>query len=104
VLSFHKRGNDEGDDEGEGKRKWQKARTEVWAGDGFSRVWVLDLTTGTPTVPPISTAITKGDPSRADELATIPTMASFWSQILTAVQTSSRSYQPIAIQFWGGSL
>jgi hypothetical protein len=69
VLSFHKRGNDEGDDE---EGKGQRARTEVWAPDGFSRVWVLDLKTGTPIVPPISTAIVKGDPSRADELCYDP--------------------------------
>jgi hypothetical protein len=42
---------------------------QVWVGDGMSRVWVLDVTTGTPlTKVPISTAITAGDQTRADEL------------------------------------
>jgi hypothetical protein len=74
VLSFHKRGGDEGDDEGEGKGKGHRARTEVWAGDGYSRVWVLDLKTGNPIVPPISTALPTNstDITRADELCYDP--------------------------------
>jgi hypothetical protein len=72
VLSFHKRGGDEGDDEGEGG--WHRARTEVWAGDGYSRVWVLDLKTGNPIVAPISTALPSNpkDITRADELCYDP--------------------------------
>jgi len=41
---------------------------QVWVGDGMSRVWVLDVTTGALIKGPISTAITAGDPTRADEL------------------------------------
>jgi hypothetical protein len=41
---------------------------QLWAGDGMSRVWVLDVTTGAVIKGPISTAITAGDPTRADEL------------------------------------
>jgi hypothetical protein len=47
--------------------------TQVWVGDGMSRVWVLDLTSSPPgalIAGPISTAL-KGagtDPTRADEL------------------------------------
>jgi hypothetical protein len=69
VLSFTKHG-DEGDDEGEG----QTARTEVWVGDGFSRVWALNLKTGLPIVPAISTALPSNpkDPTRADELCYDP--------------------------------
>jgi hypothetical protein len=42
--------------------------TQVWVGDGMSRVWVLDVTTGAVIKGPISTAITAGDTTRADEL------------------------------------
>src|SRR6516164_957146 len=42
--------------------------TQVWVGDGMSRVWVLDVTSGAVINGPISTAITAGDPTRADEL------------------------------------
>ncbi len=42
--------------------------TQVWVGDGMSRVWVLDVTTGAVIKGPISTAVTPGDPTRADEL------------------------------------
>jgi hypothetical protein len=46
---------------------------QVWVGDGMSRVWVLDLITGTPlTAKPISTAVTAGDTTRADELCHDP--------------------------------
>jgi len=41
---------------------------QLWAGDGMSRVWVLDVTTGAVIKGPISTAITAGDKTRADEL------------------------------------
>jgi hypothetical protein len=41
---------------------------QLWAGDGMSRVWVLDVTTGAVIKGPISTAITAGDQTRADEL------------------------------------
>ena len=41
---------------------------QVWVGDGMSRVWVLDVTSGAVIKGPISTAITAGDPTRADEL------------------------------------
>src|SRR5215831_8866751 len=45
---------------------------QVWVGDGMSRVWVLDVTTGAvikgANPNPISTAITAGDQTRADEL------------------------------------
>src|SRR5215471_6504507 len=41
---------------------------QVWVGDGMSRVWVLDVTTGAVIKGPISTAITAGDKTRADEL------------------------------------
>src|SRR5262249_7689205 len=41
---------------------------QVWVGDGKSRVWVLDVTTGAVIKGPISTAITAGDQTRADEL------------------------------------
>src|SRR5262249_14129346 len=40
---------------------------QLWAGDGMSRVWVLDVTTGAGINCPISTAITAGDQTRADE-------------------------------------
>jgi hypothetical protein len=48
--------------------------TEVWAGDGHSRVWVLHLPSGKPIVPPISTALggPGTDPNRADELCYDP--------------------------------
>ena len=69
VLTVHNKVK--GNDNGEGKKK--KAGIEVWATDGNSRVWVLDLKTGTPIGPsPISTAITSGDPNRADELCYDP--------------------------------
>ena len=44
--------------------------TQVWVGDGMSRVWVLDVTTGAVINGPISTALssTTPDPTRADEL------------------------------------
>src|SRR5215813_2369804 len=42
--------------------------TQVWVGDGMSRVWVLDVTSGAVINGPISTAITAGDQTRADEL------------------------------------
>ena len=42
--------------------------TQVWVGDGMSRVWVLDVTTGAVIKGPISTAVTPNDPTRADEL------------------------------------
>jgi hypothetical protein len=45
---------------------------QVWVGDGMSRVWVLDVTTGAVIKGPISTAITAGDPTRADELCHDP--------------------------------
>jgi hypothetical protein len=67
VLSFTKLG----DDEEEGS----KARTQVWVGDGFSRVWALDLKTGAPIGgSPISTALPSNpkDPNRADELCYDP--------------------------------
>ena len=43
--------------------------TQVWVGDGMSRVWVLDVTSGAVINGPISTAL-RGttDPTRADEL------------------------------------
>src|SRR5262245_36509088 len=41
---------------------------QVWVGDGMSRVWVLDVNTGAVIKGPISTAITAGDTTRADEL------------------------------------
>src|SRR5215510_12263213 len=41
---------------------------QIWVGDGNSRVWVLDVTTGAVIKGPISTAITAGDKTRADEL------------------------------------
>src|SRR5262245_53527970 len=34
---------------------------QLWVGDGMSRVWVLDVTTGAVIKGPISTAITAGD-------------------------------------------
>src|SRR5215510_2484481 len=37
---------------------------QVWVGDGNSRVWVLDVTTGAVIKGPISTAITAGDKTR----------------------------------------
>src|SRR6516225_4541762 len=42
--------------------------TEAGVGDGMSRVWVLDVASGAVINGPISTAITAGDPTRADEL------------------------------------
>jgi len=44
--------------------------TQVWVGDGMSRVWVLDVTSGAVIKGPISTALssTTPDPTRADEL------------------------------------
>jgi hypothetical protein len=44
--------------------------TQVWVGDGMSRVWVLDVATGAVIKGPISTALspTTPDPTRADEL------------------------------------
>jgi len=44
--------------------------TQVWVGDGMSRVWVLDVTSGAVINGPISTALssTTPDPTRADEL------------------------------------
>src|SRR5262247_4812431 len=44
--------------------------TQVWVGDGNSRVWVLDVITGAVIKGPISTALspTTPDPTRADEL------------------------------------
>jgi hypothetical protein len=71
VLAIHQYG--QGDPQGNGKGRGQ-AKTEVWVGDGQSRVWALNLTTGSPVVPPISTAL-KGpntDPTRADELCYDP--------------------------------
>jgi hypothetical protein len=71
VLAIHQYG--QGDPQGSGKGRGQ-AKTEVWVGDGSSRVWALNLTTGSPVVPPISTAL-KGpgtDPTRADELCYDP--------------------------------
>src|SRR5262249_30548794 len=41
---------------------------QLWAGDGMSRVWVLDVTTGAVIKGPISTAITAGDQDTADAL------------------------------------
>ncbi len=41
---------------------------EVWAGDFPSRVWVLDINTGAPVVPPVST----GGVNRADEMCYDP--------------------------------
>ena len=41
---------------------------EIWAGDFPSRVWVLDVNTGAPVVPPIST----GGTNRADEMCYDP--------------------------------
>src|SRR5262249_28274209 len=42
---------------------------QVWVGDGNSRVWVLDVTTGAVIKGPISTALpTTTDQTRADEL------------------------------------
>src|SRR6516225_7430351 len=43
---------------------------QVWVGDGMSRVWVLDVTTGAVIKGPISTALHGAgtDPTRADEL------------------------------------
>ena len=65
LTVVHKQGN--------GRGSGPRATTEVWATDGNSRVWVLDLKTGTPIGPsPISTAITSGDPNRADELCYDP--------------------------------
>ena len=47
---------------------------QIWVGDGKSRVWVLDLTTGAVISGPISTALkgTGTDPTRADELCHDP--------------------------------
>jgi hypothetical protein len=42
--------------------------TQLWVGDGMSRVWVLDAITGAVIKGPISTAVTANDPTRADEL------------------------------------
>ena len=43
--------------------------TQVWVGDGMSRVWVLDVTSGAVINGPISTALPgTTDPTRADEL------------------------------------
>src|SRR6516162_3253142 len=43
--------------------------TQVWVGDGMSRVWVLDVTSGAVIKGPISTALPgTTDPTRADEL------------------------------------
>src|SRR6516225_3522183 len=44
--------------------------TQVWVGDGMSRVWVLDVTSGAVINGPISTALDPmtPDPTRADEL------------------------------------
>jgi hypothetical protein len=70
VLAIHQYG--QGDPQGNGKGKGQ-AKTEVWVGDGSSQVWVLNLTTGSPVVPPISTALSgASDPTRADELCYDP--------------------------------
>ena len=42
---------------------------QVWVGDGMSRVWVLDVTSGAVIKGPISTALSgTTDPTRADEL------------------------------------
>jgi hypothetical protein len=43
---------------------------QVWVGDGMSRVWVLDISTGAVIKGPISTALSPmiPDPTRADEL------------------------------------
>jgi hypothetical protein len=71
VLAIHQYGK--GEPQGNGKGRGQ-AKTEVWVGDGSSQVWALNLTTGSPVVPPISTAL-KGpgtDPTRADELCYDP--------------------------------
>ncbi|HEY7300236.1 MAG TPA: hypothetical protein VH684_20275 [Xanthobacteraceae bacterium] len=48
--------------------------TEVWAGDGMSRVWVVNLQSGVTLNGgnPISTAMTPGDQTRADELCYDP--------------------------------
>jgi hypothetical protein len=71
VLAIHQYG--QGDPQGNGKGKGQ-AKTEVWVGDGSSQVWALNLTTGSPVVPPISTALQGAgtDPTRADELCYDP--------------------------------
>jgi hypothetical protein len=71
VLSIHQYG--QGEPQGEGNGRGQ-AKAEVWAGDGFSRVWVLNLKTGVPVVPPISTALPSNpkDANRADELCYDP--------------------------------
>jgi hypothetical protein len=69
VLSIHQYG--QGEPQGKGRGQ---AKTEVWATDGFSRVWVINLKTGIPVVPPISTALggPGTDPARADELCYDP--------------------------------
>ena len=71
VLAIHQYG--QGDPQGNGKGKGQ-AKTEVWVGDGKSRVWALNLATGSAVVPPISTALNgpNTDPTRADELCYDP--------------------------------
>jgi hypothetical protein len=75
VLAIHQYG--QGDPQGNGKGKGQ-AKTEVWVGDGSSQVWALNLTTGSPVVPPISTALSGAgtDPTRATSCATIRMIAS----------------------------
>jgi len=47
---------------------------QIWAGDGMSQVWVLELITGTVLAGPISTALNGPgtDPTRADELCHDP--------------------------------
>jgi hypothetical protein len=47
---------------------------QIWAGDGHSRVWVLNLFTGATIAGPISTALLGAgtDPTRADELCHDP--------------------------------
>jgi len=64
VLAIHQYG--QGDPQGNGKGRGQ-AKTEVWVGDGFSRVWALNLKTGLPIVPAISTALPSNpkEPSRS---------------------------------------
>ena len=52
---------------------------EIWAGDFPSRVWVLDVNTGAPVVPPIST----GGKNRADEMCYDPA-----DKILAAVNNA----------------
>jgi hypothetical protein len=75
VLAIHQYG--QGDPQGNGKGRGQ-AKTEVWVGDGSSQVWALNLATGSPVVPPISTALPRPDskpgtdPTRADELCYDP--------------------------------